>query len=57
MVRVTEADLVRWGKGGSIDEMVRRSFEFLRDREPAGSILASFQISDIKRYFPDFDGG
>ncbi|HEV2953293.1 MAG TPA: hypothetical protein VG015_04325 [Candidatus Dormibacteraeota bacterium] len=54
---MTEADLVRWGKGGSIDEMVRRSFEFLRDREPAGSILASFQISDIKRYFPDFDGG
>lgn len=53
-VRVTHEDLERWGKGGSVEELVRRGFEFLLEREPASQILKSFQLSEITRYFPDF---
>ena len=57
-VRVAPADLARWG-GGSTDEdvadLVRRSFEFLLEREPASSILRTFDLAVIQRYFPEFD--
>jgi hypothetical protein len=36
-------------------ELVRRSFEFLLEREPKESILARFDLRDISRYFPEFD--
>ena len=32
--------------------LVRASFEFLLEREPAGSILPRFDLSVIERYFP-----
>lgn len=43
--------------GGSIsrEELVRRSFEFLLEREPNTSILSSFAISSINRYFPEYE--
>lgn len=54
-VRVSRADMERWGGGGTVDDLVRRSFEFLLEREPATSILGTFELSVIERYFPDFD--
>jgi hypothetical protein len=35
-------------------ELVQRSFAFLLARESKESILRSFALSDIERYFPDF---
>jgi hypothetical protein len=36
-------------------DLVRRSFEFLLAREPKESILPSFGLSTIARYFPEFE--
>jgi len=36
------------------EELVRRSFEFLLEREPKESILARFDLSVISRYFPEY---
>ena len=36
-------------------ELVRRSFEFLLEREPKESILAQFDLTVIARYFPEFE--
>jgi hypothetical protein len=36
-------------------ELIRRSFEFLLEREPKESILSRFDLQDIQRYFPDFE--
>ncbi len=43
--------------GGKIAaaELVRRSFEFLLDREPKESILSSFALPVIGRYFPEYE--
>ena len=37
-------------------ELVRKSFEFLLEHEPKESILARFDLRDIGRYFPNFEG-
>ena len=34
--------------------LVRESFGFLLDREPATSILSDFALDDIPRYFPEY---
>ena len=36
------------------EELVRSSFEFLLEREPASSILRKFSLDIISRYFPDY---
>jgi hypothetical protein len=57
-VGVTAADLARWGRGGEagdVEDLVRRSFDFLLEREPASSILRAFDLSVIQRYFPEYD--
>lgn len=36
------------------EEIVRRSFEFLLDREPKESILSQFEITVIGNYFPEY---
>ena len=43
--------------GGNIsaEELVRRSFEFLLEREPKESILSQFDLLVIARYFPDYE--
>jgi hypothetical protein len=43
------------GGGVATEELVRRSFEFLLAREPKESILGSFALSVISRYFPDYE--
>jgi uncharacterized protein YlxP (DUF503 family) len=37
------------------EELVRRSFEFLLERESKDSILARFDLSVISRYFPEYE--
>jgi hypothetical protein len=54
-VRVTKSDLERLAKGRSIEELLRESFEFLLEREPNTSILASFDLTLIGRYFPEYE--
>ena len=34
--------------------VVRESFEFLLEREPASSIMSEFSLDVIPRYFPDY---
>jgi hypothetical protein len=43
------------GPSGSVEDLLRRSFEFLLAREPKESILRSFDLSAIARYFPDYE--
>ncbi|HEY4844088.1 MAG TPA: hypothetical protein VII89_00210 [Candidatus Dormibacteraeota bacterium] len=57
MVRVSAKDLEGWGHGRSVEQLVADSFAFLLKREPKESILREFDLSVIKRYFSDYDGG
>ena len=41
-------------RDGRLEQVVRESFRFLLEREPASSILARFSLSDISRYFPEY---
>jgi hypothetical protein len=43
--------------GGKIppEELIRSSFEFLLEREPKESILSSFELPVIQRYFPEYE--
>jgi len=57
-VSVSTSDLRRWGRGdgiAAVEDLVRRSFDFLLEREPPGSILPRFDLSVIERYFPEYD--
>ena len=38
-----------------LEELVRRSFEFLLEREPKEDILSRFDLPVIARYFPEFE--
>jgi hypothetical protein len=35
--------------------LIKKSFEFLLEREPNTSILRSFDLSVIARYFPEYE--
>ena len=37
------------------EELIRKSFQFLLEREPKESILSRFDLSVISRYFPEYD--
>jgi hypothetical protein len=55
-VTFTRADFQRFASSGeSPDGLVRRSFEFLLAREPKESILRSFELPVIARYFPEYE--
>jgi hypothetical protein len=55
-VAVAAADLARLDAGPSEpSDLVRRSFEFLLEREPKESILRSFDLPVIGRYFSDYE--
>ena len=55
-VTLTRADFQRLSSSGETPEsLVRRSFEFLLEREPKESILASFELPTIGRYFSEFE--
>ena len=55
-VTVSPAELARLDPGSTDPtDLVRRSFEFLLARESPDSILPSFGLSIIGRYFPDYE--
>ena len=55
-VTLTRADFQRLTtSGGTPESLVRRSFEFLLRHEPKESILRSFALPEIGRYFPDYE--
>jgi hypothetical protein len=55
-VTLTRADFQRLASSGEApDALVRRSFEFLLAREPKESILPSFELPVIGRYFPEYE--
>ena len=55
-VRVSVADLDRLAPGtGDPDRLVETSFAFLLERESPQMILRSFELSEIGRYFPDYE--
>ena len=47
------ADELGWGEAAKA-ELVRASFAFLLEREPSTSILRSFSLDVIGRYFPEY---
>jgi hypothetical protein len=53
-VRVTKEDLERFAEGRSFEELLQESFRFLLEREPNTSILSSFDLPLIGRYFPEY---
>jgi hypothetical protein len=53
-VTLSRSDLEELGMASSPEDFIRRSFEFLLEREPKESILARFDISQIGTYFPEF---
>ena len=55
MVGVSDGDWLRFGDGfGTRAELVEASLRFLLEREPKESILRSFEVGDIARYFPEY---
>lgn len=50
----TYARLVRGGDASPV-AVVFAVFEFLLDREPKESILGSFDVTVVRRYFPEFE--
>ena len=55
-VQVEESDRDRLvGATVPVELLVKKSFEFLLARESKESILRSFSLPVISRYFPEFD--
>ena len=55
-VTLRETDRVRLGsKKISANELIEESFRFLLEREPNTSILLSFDLPVISRYFPEYE--
>jgi len=55
-VRVADAQVDRLDPGAADPTaLVRRSFAFLLAREPRESILRSFELEVIGRYFPEWE--
>ena len=54
---IVEADFAQNLTYGLIDNiaLLKKSFEFLLQREPNTSILRSFNLSVISRYFPEYE--
>ena len=55
LVTATPQDVARYAPEGTTPErLIEASFEFLLEREPATSILPSFALLVIERYFPEY---
>jgi hypothetical protein len=60
-VTFAEAEVVRLLPGqpatpDAAESLARETFRFLLEREPKESIMRAFGLSDVKRYFPEFEG-
>ena len=53
-VTAAEADLTRYGANATAERLIEESFRFLLEREPKESILPSFALPLIERYFPEY---
>jgi hypothetical protein len=54
-IDVSDGDWERFGGGYETRaELVEASVRFLLEREPKESILRSFDLRDIARYFPEY---
>jgi hypothetical protein len=55
-VTLSQADYERLAAGqASPEALVAESFRFLLEREPKESILRSFDLTVISRYFPEYE--
>jgi len=54
-VKVTASDVQRFAAGQSTEALLRESFQFLLERESNTSILPSFDLPLIGRYFPEYE--
>jgi hypothetical protein len=55
-VRVAPGDLARLTQAAADPtELVERSFAFLLEREPPTSILRTFDLTVIGRFFPEYE--
>jgi hypothetical protein len=55
-VHVGPDDLARLAPGAADPTgLVKASFEFLLEREPPQSILRAFDLTEIGRYFPEYE--
>ena len=54
-VTMTAARHAALGKGAAPEAVIRAAFAFLLEREPKESILATFDVTVISRYFPEFE--
>ncbi len=55
-VMISQADLERFAPGHyDPEKLVTASFAFLLAREPRESILPSFELPVIERYFPGYE--
>lgn len=45
----------RLAASSAVEDLVEASFRFLLDREPKESILRSFDLGVISRYFPEYE--
>jgi hypothetical protein len=55
-VTLKAADQARLARPGETPEaFLQRCFEFLLEREPKESIMSSFDVMVIARYFPEFE--
>lgn len=54
-VSADSATLEQLAPGRAGSEIVKASFRFLLDREPKESILRSFDLAVISRYFPEYE--
>ncbi len=55
LISVSAGDLERLASGRTPEDFVRDCFDFLLAREPKESIMRSFDVSTIGRYFPEFE--
>jgi hypothetical protein len=53
-VTVTDIVAERYAPGQTAEALVTASFEFLLAREPKESILTTFDLPVIERYFPEY---
>ena len=55
-VTLSWSDYDLWSRGRvAPQKVVKAAFEFLLSKEPASSILSTFDCSIIRRYFPEVD--
>jgi len=54
-VTLSRTDRDRIAPAAGPDELVRESFAFLLEREPKESIMGSFDLTVIARYFPEYE--